>query len=343
MMLGLLIYVVLYLNKEEKMDGTIIQQGRFTSDGTAVELQVRSDIDWMRVLNYTIADADQTTAVGVEYYWQRGMSADTGIEYKKSNAANAANLTDALASGGFTLLDTSGSPLDTLNATISGISTAATPVVTNTGTNGLVAGDVVRLTDVTSAQQLGGFDFTVGNGTLSGTTFSLDYMSQLAVAGTTGSWRKINWQSQFYPRHRYITKLTQATSAVVTLSVTHGFTAGQAVRFIVPSAYGMTEINSLVGNITAISTTNNTITVDIDSSAFTAFAFPATADVPFTPALVVPIGETADGTYANNLDDATYNTSFIGMKLAAGTNSPAGSSSDVIYWRAGKSFSVSNS
>jgi len=30
------------------------------------------------------------------------------------------------------------------------------------------------------------------------------------------------------------------------------------------------------------------------------------------------------------------------MKLAAGADSPAGSSSDVIYWRAGKSFSVSN-
>lgn len=325
------------------MDGTIIQQGKFTSDGTTTEIQVRSDIDWMEVLNYTIADADQTTAVGVKYYWQRGMAADTGIEYKKSNAANAANLIDAMASGGFTLLDTSDSPLDTLNATTTAISTAAIPVVTNSGTNGLVAGDVVRIINTTGAQQLGGFDFTVGNNTLSSTTFSLDYMSQLAGAGTTGSWRKIKWDPQFYPRHRFITVMTKAASAVITLSVTHGFTAGQAVRLVVPSAYGMVEADGLIGNITAVSTGNNTITVDIDSTAFTTFAFPATAAVPFSPAMVVPVGETANGTYANTLDDATDNQSYIGMQLAAGTNSPAGASSDVIYWRAGKSFSVSNS
>lgn len=329
------------------MDGTIIQQGKFTSDGTSAELQIRSDIDWMEVINYTIADADQTTAVGVKYYWQRGMSADTGIEYKKSNAANAANLIDAMASGGFTLLDTSASPLDTLNATTTAISTAAIPVVTNSGTNGLVAGDVVRIINTSGAQQLGGFDFTVGNNTLGSTTFSLDYMSQLAGAGTTGSWRKIKFDPQFYPRRRAITKATSSgTSTVVTLSVTHGFTAGQAVRFVVPSAYGMVELDGLIGNITAVDTTvtsGNTITVDIDSSAFTTFAFPATGAYPFTPAWVVPVGETADSTYANSLDDATDNQSFIGMKLAAGTNSPAGSTSDVIYWRAGKSFSVSNS
>ena len=325
---------------------TIIQQGRFTADGTAEEIQVRSDIDWMEVVNYTIADAAQTTAVGVQYYWQRGMANDTGIEYKKSNAANAADLTDAMASGGFTLLDTSASPLDSLNATTTAISTAAIPVVTNSGTNALSAGDVVRIINTTSAQQLGGFDFTVGHNTLGTTTFSLDYMETLALAGTTGSWRKIKFQPQFYPRHRFITKMTAATSMVVTMSVTHGYTVGQAVRFKVPAGYGMVEADDLIGNITAIDTTlttGNSITVDIDSSAFTAFAFPVNADVPFTPALVIPVGEAASEAYANLLDDATNNVSFIGMSLAAGADSPAGATSDVIYWRAGKSFSVSNS
>ncbi len=326
------------------MDGTIIQQGRFVSTGAVTTIEVRSDIDWMEILNYTIADANQTTAVGVKYFWQRGMAVDTGIEYKKSDAANAADLVDAMASGGFTLLDTSGSPLDPVNATTTDISNAAIPVVSNSGTNALVAGDVVRIINTTTAQQLGGFDFTVGHNTLTSGTFSLDYMAQIVTA-TTGSWRKINFQPQFYPRRRFITAMTAATSMVVTMSVTHGFTVGQAVRFIVPAAYAMTEANSLIGNITAIDTTvtsGNTITVDIDSSAFTAFAFPVSADVPFSPALVVPVGETADETNANLLDDATDNVSFIGMQLAAGANSPAGATSDQIYWRAGKSFSISN-
>ncbi len=140
--------------------------------------------------------------------------------------------------------------------------------------------------------------------------------------------------------------MTAATSMVVTMSVTHGFTVGQAVRFVVPAAYGMVEADGLIGNITAVDTTlatGNSITVDIDSSAFTAFAFPANGDVPFTPALVVPVGMTANDTYANSLDDASDNQSYIGMQLAAGADSPAGANNDVIYWRAGKSFSVSNS
>jgi hypothetical protein len=129
------------------------------------------------------------------------------------------------------------------------------------------------------------------------------------------------------------------------MSVTHGFTVGQEVRIIVPDAFGMTEIDGLQGTITAIdttTTTGNSITVDIDSTAFTTFAFPLAAAVPFSPAMVVPLGEAATSPYENLLDDATINTGYIGMILAAGADSPAGVTSDVIYWVAGKSFSVDN-
>jgi len=328
-------------------DNTIIAQGRFTSSGAAQTIQLRESVDWMRVYNRTIADADQTTAVGVEYYWQRGFADGEGWEYKKSNAANAANLSDFLASGGFTYVDSSASPNGVLNATVTAVSNAAIPVVSNSGTNGLVAGDIVRMINVAGAQQLGGFDFTVGYNTLTSGTFSLDYMSQI-VAGTTGSWMKIKFDALYYPRRRAITKITKAASAVVTLSVTHGYKVGQKVRFIVPAAYGMIEMNGLQGTITAINTTTtsgNTITVDINSSSFTTFAWPLTAVNPFTPAWVVPMGmDTAealdDG--VDILSDATLNTGYIGMTLAAGTNSPAGATNDVIYWVAGKSFSVDN-
>ncbi len=326
---------------------TVIQQGRFTSAGTAKTLQIRSDLDWLKVYNITVAAASQTTAIGVSYYWQRGFPAGAMWEHLKSNAANAANLDQYLTTGGFTLVDSSVQTPGTLNATITAISNAAIPVVTNSGTNGLSAGDVVRIINVAGAQQLGGFDFTVGYNTLSSSTFSLDYMSQI-VAGTTGSWRKINFDPIFYPRRRYITKITQAASAVVTLSVTHGYQVGQSVRFVVPAAFGMVEMDGLQGTITAINTTTtsgNTITVNIDSSAFTAFAWPLTAAVPFTAAEVVPVGEDTAQALSSGVDiltDATINTAFIGITLAAGANSPAGQNGDVIYWVAGKSFSVDN-
>lgn len=320
-------------------DNTFIQQGRFTADGTAKTIQLRGDVDWMRVYNQTVLDA-AGGGTGAMFEWFRGFTTDTGIEYKKTAATEALQI-DMLTSGGFTLVDSSAASLSAINSTISAVSTAATPVVSLTDTSGLSDGDTVRMINVSGAQQLGGFDFTIGS-VIASTSFTLAYMAQLGGAGTTGSLYKVKYDPMYYPRHRFVTKVTKASSAVVTLSVTHGYTAGQKVRFKVPSAYGMTQLNGLTGTITAINTTNNTITVDIDSTAFTTFAFPATAAVPFSPAMVIPVGEAAESSYVNLLDDATYNSGYIGMTLAAGTDSPAGATSDVIYWIAGKSFSVNN-
>jgi hypothetical protein len=334
------------------MDNTIIQQGRFTSTGVNQTIQLRSDLDWMKVYNYTVASNNQTTAVGVEYYWQRGMAAGTGIEYKKSNAANAANLTAAMTSGGFTLVDSSIQVPGALNngsTGVSAVSNATPPVVTVGSTAGMSAGNVVRLYNITNGQQVGGMDFTIGYNTFSGTTFSLDYMVSLGAAvGAAGSFRVIPFDPIFYPRRRYITKVSTGTSTVVTMSVTHGYQVGQAVRFIVPAAFGMVELDGLIGNITAIdttTTTGNSITVDIDSSSFTTFAFPASTAVPVSFAEVVPVGENtavALNAGADILSDATVNTAYLGIILGAGANGPAGQNNDVVYWVAGKSFSVTN-
>jgi len=316
--------------------GSIEQSGTFVGTGNAVTLELRSDIDWMEVINYTEADA-ANNGHGIRYIWQRGMADGLGlVEYHP--AADQTLAIDAIAANsGFTLIDTSESPVGAIDSTLTDVSAAAIPVATITSTANLKVGDIVRFINVTGAQQLGGLDFTIGNNTFSGTDFSLDYMAQI-VAGTTGSIRKIAYDPQFYPRHRYISKITQATSAVITLTVTHGYTVGQQVRIKVPAAYGMTEMNDQSVTITAIDTTNNTITVDVDSSGFTAFSFPLTAAAPFTPAIVVPLGEDATSDYVNLLDDATENQGYIGMRLEGGTASPAGSASDVIYWRAGKTF-----
>ena len=132
------------------------------------------------------------------------------------------------------------------------------------------------------------------------------------------------------------------------MSVTHGYKVGQEVKFVVPSAFGMTEMDGLRGTITAIDTTvttGNTITVNIDSSGFTTFAWPLTASVPFAAAMVVPVGMDTPQALSSAVDilsDATLNTGYIGMSLAAGADSPAGQTSDVVYWIAGKSFNVDN-
>jgi hypothetical protein len=218
-------------------------------------------------------------------------------------------------------------------------------------TAGLADGDIVRLYNVTGGLQLNGLDFTIDT-IIANTSFELAYMAQIVLTGA-GTFRKIPYNPIYYPRARYISSITQAAQAVVQLTVTHGYKVGQVVRFIVPSvagsavSYGMTEMNNLQGTILAIDLVNNTITVDIDSSGFTAFAFPTTALAAsgFTPAQVVPIGQnTAESLDAgvDILTDATVNEALVGIQLIAGAFSPAGQAADVIYWVAGKSFSISN-
>jgi hypothetical protein len=316
------------------MENTLIQQGHFTSDGTAHTLQLRGDVDWMKVWNITtLAAAGGGTACMFE--WMRGLPTGYGLEYIKTAATNA--IAPAIvATGGFTLVDTSTSPLGPINATVTAISNAAIPIVSATSTAGLVAGSIVRLVDPAGAQQFGGVDFEIDT-VVANTSFRLVYAPQI-VAGTTASFYPVLYPPQFYPRRRFISKLTAANPAVITTTVSHGLTAGQKFRINVPAVFGMTQINGLIA--TVVSVTAATITTDIDASAFTAFAWPLTADVPFTHATIVPVGEAAVVPYQNLLDDATINQGYIGMILAAGVDSPAGVNTNLIYWQAGKSFSV---
>ena len=316
------------------MDGTIIQQGRFTSDGTAKTLEIRSDVDWMEVLNFTQAGTTQTTGRGVRFSWQRGFASDSGVMTTKLDSANTVGI-EVITSGGFTLVDSS---QNTPEAAQTGTSiTADNPAVATINAHGYSNGDVVRVYTTTGMLQIAGMEFTIGS--VATNTFELSFLnaSGFAAPATAVTARRIPFDPLYSPRRRFITGITQATSAVVTLSVTHGYAVGEKIRFNVPSEFGMTQINGLAGTITAINTTTNTVTVDIDSSGFSAFAFPASASVPFTFAQVIPFAEDA-----SVLTGATDNVGFIGIKLAAGADSPAGSSADVIYWRAGKSLVVSN-
>ena len=326
-------------------------QGRFVSTGVNKILNIRSDVDWINVYNYTAA-AQAAADLGFQYYFQRGMAQGTGIIYTKLGAVANDPLTAGVlaAPNGFYLIDTSVN-VPGASVALTSVSAAATPVVATGNTAGLADGDIVRLYNVTGGLQLNGLDFTIDT-INANVSFELAYMVQIVLTGA-GTFRKIPYNPIYYPRARYISNITQAAQAVVKLTVTHGYKVGQVVRFIVPSvagsavSYGMTEMNNLQGTILAIDLVNNTITVDIDSSGFTAFAFPTTALAAsgFTPAQVVPIGQnTAESLDAgvDILTDATVNEALVGIQLIAGANSPAGQAADVIYWVAGKSFSISN-
>src|SRR6266436_8973332 len=158
-------------------------EGSFTSTGATVIIPLRGGIDWFKVYNYTQAGTQQTPGRGVEFYWQNGFAAGTGLEWKKTDATDALNLV-TLASGGFTLTDTSqNAPLILNNGStgISAISNATPPVATVGSTAGMTAGGVVRLYNVTNARQVGGLDFTFGLNTFNSTHFDLSYIASLGA------------------------------------------------------------------------------------------------------------------------------------------------------------------
>jgi len=321
-------------------------QGSFTSDGTAHTVNLPTDVDFMEVENWTKI-ATNVNGTGVKFRWMRGMAAATGIQ-EATDAAGVLTISD-LTTGGFTLVNTADpqTPGPALTGTTY---TAATKIFTTANTGTLVNGDLVELYSVTGALQLSGLLATVDQVTAN-TSFRIPFGPAGAVNGTAVTYRVIKNQAMYYPRRLFITAITQATSAVVTFSVTHNLTVGQRIVFgTIPSMYGMTQISGLRGLITAISVANNTVTVDIDSSAFTAFAFPLTAVAATAHTLptAVPFGD-GPSTVANVLGDqsvldgATRNTAVRGMYLAAGANSPAGVTSDLIYWRAYKAEQIQTS
>lgn len=312
------------------MTEQLIASGSFTSDGTAHNIPLRSDFDVFEVWNETQSATTQATGRGCKFEWHRGMADGEAFMWTKQNAANGMDLEFA-TSGGFTRVDQSNQALGA-ELTMSGTEiTNANPAVVTVTAHGYSNGDRVRVYSTTAMLEIAGYDFTIGN--VSANDFELSFLdaSGFAAAATAGKCRKVPNNPIFSPQENRITGITAANPMVVTLAVTHGMAVGEKVRVKVSSDFGMVEANDLIGEITAVSVANNTISLDIDATAFTAFAFPlsATAAQGVTPAHIVPVGDAA-----TVLSGSMDNTAQIVMELAAGADGPAGSTNDVIYWKA---------
>ena len=155
-----------------------------------------------------------------------------------------------------------------------------------------------------------------------------------AIAGAAGTFRRIPYNPLYYPRARVIANITQAAAGVVTTLVDHGYTTGQSIRFTVPADCGMIELDGIQATVTVVNASS--FSINVDTTAFTAFTFPLIAAYPANFAIAKPVGE--DSVVAPNvLADATLNTGYIGVQLGAGVYSPAGAFGNLIYWVAGKS------
>ena len=301
------------------MYGTIIGQGTFTAPSTIVNqtIAIPQGADWMTVYNYTqygnIGTPDAN--VGLEFYWQRGMAAGTGIVKYGADAVYTLSA-DTLLTGGFTLYDPSGQtsgalPLLSAPVATTAITNVTRPVVSTSNTAGISVGTIVRLSVPTGKTELigplAGMDFSVG-AVSAGSSFTLTGNAGSALANAVGSttgtgvYSIVNYNPLFYPRYRTITNISQATNPTVSTSVPHGLTPGQEIRFNIPGVSGMTQLNpnplnnyypnnSSVPCIVLSVTDDWNFVININTSSYTAFTFPTVAQQPSSLPLMIPVGE----------------------------------------------------
>jgi hypothetical protein len=332
---------------------TAILQGRFTSDATNKIIPLRSDVDWMYVYNET-ALTQAAADLACQFYWQRGMTNGGGWVWTKlGNQANDPLTFGALAANtGFFLFDSSIITPSAARATTE-VSNAALPVISTGDTTGVQVGSIIRIMNQATDTELNGLDIEVGAVT-AGVSITAAYSFATPMTGgvAAGQYRLLSSDAMFYPRHRFIINITQAANAVVTTSVSHGLTIGQKIRFNIPTVigafFGMTELDGVLATVLTVPSAG-TFTVDVDTTAMTAFAWPtaaqATANQPYSFPLMVPVGADTGIALSNNVIpslDATDNVAQLGMLLTGGAASPGGNTNDVMYWTAGKSFSVIN-
>lgn len=295
--------------------------GSFVSTGAAFFLNLPTGYDQIELINITdIGNADGSVPV-MKAFGTSDMLPGSALVSTKTTGAATLDLELGIAADGFTFLqDTGGLAIGPTTA-LTGITNVISPVV-STITPAAI-GQVVRLYSVVGALQLDGMDYQV-TARAPGASMTLgDVGTAPGSVGGAGFFRIINANSRYYPRTRYISAITQAASAVIMTTVNHRYVAGQKVRIYIPTYWGMTQLNDMIATITAV--TANTITIDVDTTTFTAFAYPtsvqAAAGIGFP--IVVPFGEAATVPYANMLDDAVRNESKVGVVIGTAVQTVA--------------------
>lgn len=239
------------------------------------------------------------------------------------------------------------------------------PTVFTANSHGFQVGDNVRIVNLPSAPQLGGLVMTVTAVTTNTFTTLLD--STNALTSTFTVYKVGNAylppRSLYYPENRVIASITQANPMVVTLLVAQNYQVGDEVRFSIPVQYGMQQLNSTTNGLplqfTVVAVNNavgtQTVSLNVDSTAFTAFASVLAAKYPLSFPEMIPQGEgnlnnlqafgvsPAPLPYGNQdiLGFARQNQGVNGVLVGAGdgTNSATtggiiGSTVDFWEWRA---------
>ena len=257
-------------------------------------------------------------------WWFEDFADNAALIVQNTNGA-ATDQSTALIAGGFRLIDPTslGAPL--VDTAVTG-ATAATPVVVTMSANhDLVTGDLVVFSDTTDMFQITDQVWQVI--VTGAATFSITAPGATFANPATAGFVRRAFETEYQPSKVYVQGISQAASAVVTTTFDHGYSVDENVTMHVPEFWGMTEMDNLQGRITAV--TANTFTIDINSSAFTPFTFPTSAQTAagVGTAHAVNIGIEQSNLLTDSMINVSRRSMFLGASLVGNNN-------DVIFWTA---------
>jgi len=287
----------------------MIAGGRFQlttaliASGINVECQSQNPPDFV-IARALTGWGEKNDAQSIEWWWEKSLgngfargilqSAENSTPQLPAMTAYCLPATGSTGVDAISCYDTANPPtFSALTATaITGIAGTFIVSMANTGT--IAVGDYVRLYSVTGEQQISGYSFQV-TAVTANTSITLGYMasSGMTFAADATAAQVVKYiPNRMYPRWNYIANITQASQAVVYFTAQNDFTPGEIVSFRVSSDFGMDEINNRAIRVLSVtnSATVSSITIDLDTTGFTAFAFPlsATAAAGTSPAVCVP-------------------------------------------------------
>lgn len=342
---------------------SFIGTGSYTNAASALPTTVALSAkpDYFMVRDITNYGAASNAAGQIEaWIYPNTMAAGSYRGTGMTNAAAASNTfygTTGTANG-FTFVDSANPPTFASLAITTPFINHTTFVVSMSNTGSIQVGDFVRIINPTAMLQAGGIVAQV-TAVSANTSITLGYIATAVSAGasftsdsTGGSILKF-YRSLFYPRRLQIMHVTQATQAKVYFAEKNNFTAGELVDFNVPSTYGMIQLSFLTKNsggparvlVVTNSATESSITLDLDTSGYTAFAYPTSANSvgKASPPICMPAGsgiiplsgsasvpQSPPGT---NLQDAFDNLNQFYMYIGS---SVVGANSAVMQWSAYK-------
>jgi hypothetical protein len=292
-----------------------IIRGNFTSTGANKFISLPMVPDTIEIWNKTeYASGTNHNAISAIGFADDPKGSGLATAYNVSNELVGV----AMTSGAFTFVsagDYNYGPVFTITAI-----NHTTGVVTTSAPHGYSVGDTVLIYANVVMKQIGGELFTI-TAVGSTTTFTINIGGLVGAVDETGALvKQLFYPDLYIPFGCPIVSITQAAQAVITTSVNHAFVVGQEVAFVIPSQWGMTQLDSkayifannrpLVAIVVAV--TARSITVNVNTTAFTAFAIPsaATAALGMSFAQVLPIG---DQNFGGTVDAFGF-PAYLGVK-----------------------------